>query len=271
VAEQGSQRRVTRKTCSGAAPSGPTRGLPPLLAARAVLNWPPRAARYLMAPAKNVIRVLVADDHPVVRRGLRSCLADQPGVRLVGEAADGEEAARQTRELQPDVVLVDLHMPRRDGLELTEWLGREMPQVKVIILSSHTRPEYVQRLVQAGARGYLLKDCSAEELLEAIRRVDAGDVFFSPQVAQLALRQYVSGRGQPRPADRLSRREREVLVQIAGGLSNKEIASRLGVSVRTIETHRERVMRKLNIHSVAGLTRFALAEGLVSPDSAPAR
>lgn len=217
-----------------------------------------------------MIRVLVADDHPVVRKGLRSCLADQPHLQLVGEAADGEEAARKARELLPDVALLDINMPRLDGLQVTELLRREAPKVKVLVLSIHSRPEYVQRIIQAGARGYVLKDSSPDQLVQAIERVHAGDVFFSPQVAQLALRQYVGSGGKPQPSDKLSCREREVLVQIAGGSSNKEIASRLGVSVRTIETHRERIMRKLNIHSVAGLTKFAITRGLISLDEPPA-
>ena len=223
-----------------------------------------------MGRPKNVIRVLVADDHPVVRKGLRSCLADQPHLQLVGEAADGEEAARKARELLPDVALLDINMPRLDGLQVTELLRREAPKVKVLVLSIHSRPEYVHRIIQAGARGYVLKDSSPDQLVQAIERVYAGDVFFSPQVAQLALRQYVGSGGKPQPSDKLSRREREVLVQIAGGSSNKEIASRLGVSVRTIETHRERIMRKLNIHSVAGLTKFAITRGLISLDEPPA-
>jgi two-component system nitrate/nitrite response regulator NarL len=223
-----------------------------------------------MGRAKNVIRVLVADDHPVVRKGFRSCLADRPHLQLVGEAADGEEAARLARELLPDVALVDINMPRMDGLQVTALLRREVPKVKVLVLSGHSGADYVQRIIQAGARGYVLKDSSPEDLVRAIERLHAGDVFFSPQVAQLALRQYVGSGGEPQPCDKLSRREREVLVQIAGGLSNKEIASRLGVGVRTIETHRERIMRKLKIHSVAGLTKFAITRGLISLDESPA-
>ena len=212
------------------------------------------------------IRVLVVDDHPVVRRGLSACLADRPTLKVVGAAGDGEEAIRLARSLKPDIVLMDINMPRMDGLQVTEVLRRDMPNSRVVILSVHNRPEYVQRVINAGARGYLLKDAPAEELVRVLELVHRGEVFFSPAVAQSALNQYVTSGGSPRSLSRISRREREVLALVAEGKSNKEIASALGVSVRTIETHRERIMRKLDLHSVAALTKFAVAQGLASLD-----
>jgi len=214
--------------------------------------------------SKQPIRVLLVDDHPVVRRGLTSCLALHGQVKVVGEAGDGQEGIRKAKELCPDVVLMDIDMPQMNGLSATEILNRESPDIKVLILSMHRQPEYVVRILQSGARGYVLKEATPEELIGAIQSVQAGETFFSPEIARLALNQFVQGPGEgPHPAQ-LSNREREVLVAIAEGLSNKEIAGRLNVGVRTVETHRERIMRKLDIHSVAGLTKFAIAKGMVA-------
>jgi DNA-binding NarL/FixJ family response regulator len=210
------------------------------------------------------IRVLLVDDHPVVRRGLSSCLALNSHILIVGEASDGREALKKAKELTPDIILMDIDMPQINGLSATEMLRRDNPNLKVLILSMHRHPEYVLRILQSGARGYVLKEASADELLRAIETVHSGQTFFSSEVARVALNQFVHGPGEGPQPGQLSNREREVLVAIAEGLSNKEIASRLGVGVRTIETHRERIMRKLNIHSVAGLTKFAIAKGLVA-------
>ena len=212
---------------------------------------------------KKRVRLLLADDHPVVRKGISSCLAGHDQLQIVGEAADGEEALRKARELAPDIILMDIDMPRMNGLTVTEMLRKELPRIKVLILSIHSNTEYVMRIIQSGASGYILKEAPPEELLRAIETVNNGEAFFSPEVARAALNKYVHSGGEM-PAGQLTRREREVLVQIADGLSNKEIASKLGVGVRTVETHRERIMRKLNIHSVAGLTKFAISKGLIS-------
>jgi two-component system, NarL family, nitrate/nitrite response regulator NarL len=216
-----------------------------------------------VSATKQTIRVLVADDHPVVRKGLHSCLARQEGLKIVGEAADGQEAVRKALELAPDVVLMDISMPNLSGLAATEMLRKEAPPVKVLILSVHGNKEYLYRIIQAGAHGYVSKEASPEELLRAIESVHKGAPFFSPEAAQAALSQIVNNGGKAEPFAQLTDREREVLVLIAEGQSNKEIAGRLGIGVRTIETHRERIMRRLDIHSIAGLTKFAIANGLV--------
>ncbi|HTL57811.1 MAG TPA: response regulator transcription factor [Candidatus Limnocylindrales bacterium] len=226
-------------------------------------NSAPQSAIGQLRKSKG-IRVLLVDDHPVVRRGLAACLSLQGNISIVGEAADGREAIQKAKELAPDVVLMDIDMPQINGLSATEMLRRQDPNLKVLILSMHHHPEYVLRILQSGARGYVLKEASPEELLRAIETVQAGETFFSSDVARVALNQFVHGPGEGPRATQLSNREREVLVAIAEGLSNKEIACRLGVGVRTVETHRERIMRKLNIHSVAGLTKFAIAKGLIT-------
>jgi len=220
-----------------------------------------------MSVAKKKIKVLIVDDHPVVRKGLHSCLANREHLKIVGEAADGAEAMLKVKELLPDIVLMDIGMPGMDGLAVTERLRKESPQTKVLVLSMHSTRDYVLRIIKAGARGYVLKDAPTDELVRAIEVVYAGDAFFSPSVARIALNQYVAESDDRDPMSRLSEREREVLVQIAEGKSNKEIAVKLGIGVRTIETHRERTMRKLDIHSVAGLTKFAIAHGMISMDA----
>jgi DNA-binding NarL/FixJ family response regulator len=209
------------------------------------------------------IRVLVADDHPVVRRGLSACLAQSTQVQVVGEACDGQDALRKAKQLSPDVVLLDIDMPLLNGLTVADMLRKENPSIKVLILSMHKDSDYVLRILQSGARGYVLKQAPTEEMLKAIELIHAGETYFSQDVARMALNQFVRGPGEGPHTGQVSAREREVLIAIAEGLSNKEIACRLGVGVRTIETHRERIMRKLNIHSVAGLTKFAISKGLV--------
>jgi two-component system, NarL family, nitrate/nitrite response regulator NarL len=216
---------------------------------------------------KQIIKVLVADDHPVVRKGLQSCLARQGHIRMVGEAADGDEALRKTRELKPDVVLMDITMPGMNGLAVTEVLRKELPQVKVLVLSVHSNKDSIFRVIQAGAHGYVSKEAPADEVLQAIESVNAGEPFFSEEIARAALSEFVNSGGKKEPFSQLTSREREVLVEIAEGKSNKEIADDLHIGVRTIETHRERIMRRLNIHSVAGLTKYAIANGLVSLDA----
>ena len=191
-------------------------------------------------------------------------------MKVVGEAADGDEALRMARELSPDVVLMDINMPGMNGLAVTEVLRKEVPNMKVLILSVHSNKEYIFRVIQAGAHGYVSKEAPPEELVRAIESVYAGEPHFSEDIARAALSEFVNTGGKKEPFAQLTIREREVLVLIAEGASNKEIADRLSIGVRTIETHRERIMRRLNIHSVAGLTKYAIANGLISLESGPA-
>jgi two-component system, NarL family, nitrate/nitrite response regulator NarL len=211
----------------------------------------------------SMIRILLVDDHPIVRKGIISCLAKHPRIRIVGEARDGHDAVEKARSLNPDVILMDFDMPNMNGAAATELLRSQQPGAKVLILSMHRNSDHVMRVIESGARGYVLKEAHPDELVQAIETVQSGQAFFSPELARAALNQFVRG-AEGRPGCQLTAREREVLVQIAEGYSNKEIASRLNLGVRTVETHRERVMRKLNIHSVAGLTKYALSKGLVS-------
>lgn len=216
---------------------------------------------------KSRIRVLLVDDHPVVRRGIAACLSRHEQLQLVGEAADGREALEKCRALLPDVVVTDVEMPVMNGAELVAALNRELPAVRVLVLSVYHTPGHVLRMVQAGAAGYMFKEAAPEELVRGIERVAQGEPFFSEDVAQIALNQVVRGNGSG--VQSLTVREREVLIRIADGKSNKEIADALGLGVRTVETHRERAMRKLDIHSVAGLTKYALSQGWINLSDDP--
>ncbi len=218
-----------------------------------------------MPADKPRLRVLLADDHPLVREGIKACLNGEPGIEVVGEAANGAEAVDEARKLVPDLVLMDLNMPRLNGLEATALLRRELPQVRMLVFTIHHESHYVTQAVRAGAHGYIAKDAPPTELVAAVRRVGDGGSYFSSEAAQSFVGAHVgaSGRNGRARVATLSMRELEVLKLIADGMSNKQIAARLGVGARTVETHREHIMRKLGIHSVAGITRFAIAQGLV--------
>ena len=218
------------------------------------------------------IKLLLVDDHPIVLDGIKTHLVEQKDLEVVGEAANGQEALRKAKLLLPDVVLMDITMPHMNGLEATAQLRKQLPQCKVLILTMHESREYIAQIMRLGARGYLLKDCSPAELVVAIKTVHQGEVYFSPSISRLLVQGIVDGR---RPEDiegppALTDRECEVLSLIAEGLLNKQIADRLGIGVRTIETHRERIMRKLDIHTVAGLTKYAISRGMTTmPPSMP--
>ena len=213
------------------------------------------------------IRVILADDHTVVRQGLRALLAAEDDIDIVGEAENGRQAIQLVKKLLPDVVVMDIAMPVLNGLEATRQISRAVPSAKVLILSSYSDDEYVQQLTEAGAAGYLVKQTAGNELLKAIREAQRGNAYFSPAIAKRLRDQcrdaFVSGQPGRRRADYLTTREAEVLQLIAEGRANKQIAAELCISIKTVEKHRQQVMNKLNIHDVAGLTRHAISKGII--------
>lgn len=221
-----------------------------------------------MKSSKRKVRLLLVDDHPVVRRGIRTSLGKRSRFEVVGEAANGKEAVAKARELSPDIVLMDLYMPQMDGMEATLLLRKETPKVKVLILSVSYDKESILEVIRSGARGYVFKNAPPEELLQAIKCVARGETYFNSDAARLVLNHCLTegaGNGTDR-CRQLTGREMQVLAMIADGQTNREIATRLNVSVRTIEAHREHIMRKLNVHSVVGLTRYAIARRIIRLD-----
>ncbi len=208
-----------------------------------------------------MIRILLADDHVLVRQGFKMILSAQPDMQIVGEAANGREAVEAGEKLQPDVVLMDVTMPELNGIEATRRLVTASPRTRVLALSMHKDAVYVREILRAGARGYLLKDSADADLIAAVRSVAKGEGYLSPSVSDAVLTDY--RRHVTDPLDLLTTREREVLQMIAEGKTNKEIATTLNLSVYTIEAHRGRVMEKLNLHSTGELVRFALRSGLI--------
>lgn len=214
-----------------------------------------------------VLRVLVADDHAVVREGIRTILDAMPGVECVGEARDGVEVLAQVEALDPDVVVLDVSMPKRTGLEVAAELREQGRRTRILVLSMHDHPEYVLQAVRAGADGYLLKSAPPAEVRRAVTAVANGESVFAGDVAKqlgAAIREEAVQQRERQLLDGLTPREREVLVQVASGRTSREIATALGISPRTVEAHRESLMRKLEIRTVAGLTRFALEMGLTA-------
>lgn len=211
------------------------------------------------------IRVLVADDHAIVRTGIRHVLESEPGFEVVGEASTGAEALELAAALHPHVAVLDISMPGESGLRVAAELRQRCPETQVLILSMHDNTEYVLESLRAGAHGYLLKDTAATELRGAIRAVRRGESFFSPPIAGRLSAVFRGDQGEPASPTlgQLTARERQVLVGVAQGHTNREIALQLGISHRTVETHRENLMKKLGVRTVAGLTRLALEAGLV--------
>jgi DNA-binding NarL/FixJ family response regulator len=209
------------------------------------------------------IRVLLAEDHTIVRKGLRSLLEDEANIQVVGEAEDGREAVRMTQELLPDVVLMDISMPGLSGLEATRQIKERFPEVNVLVLTRHANEEYVLQILQAGASGYVVKKAAPAELMLAIQAVYRGDSFLSPAISREVIEEYTRRAGA-NDYDRLTDREREVLQLIAEGRSNREIAELLHVSMKTVENHRANLMDKLGLRSVAELTRYAIRKGIIS-------
>jgi DNA-binding NarL/FixJ family response regulator len=210
------------------------------------------------------LRILIVDDHDVVRAGLRSILERQTDIEVVGEAPDGRQGLELVRKLGPNVVLMDLSMPELNGLEATRQVKAQDANTKVIVLSMHADRHYVSEVLKAGASGYLLKNAAARELVDAVRAAAAGRVYLSPQIAEVVVEDYrrLIPESQSNAFRDLSSREREVLQLLAEGKQTKEIAAALHLSPKTVESHRGQIMAKLNLHSVAELTKFAIREGL---------
>ena len=216
----------------------------------------------------NPIRVLLVDDQAIVRAGIRAMLRDLDEIEVVGEASNGQEALAMIDSSRPDVLLMDLAMPVMNGLEATAVLAREAPNLRVIIISVHTGEDYVERALRLGAAGYLAKDTNAHELELAIRTVADGETYVAPSISmQVVVEHYRQPGRDAGAADALTPRQQEVLKWIAEGKATKEIARILGISVKTVETHRTQLMERLHIHHTVGLVRYAMRAGLIPPET----
>jgi DNA-binding NarL/FixJ family response regulator len=219
--------------------------------------------------AEKRITLLVADDHTIVRRGLVSLLSLGGAMEVVGEASDGRSAVDLALQLEPDVVLMDISMPVLNGLEATSRIKKQAPHIKVLILSAHDKEEYILQVIRSGASGYLLKNSSSEDLYAAIRSVHCGHAFFSPSISQVLLETYLKASTadqadqEPRVESLLTLREREILQLIAEGNTHQKIADLLHISARTVDTHSNNIMKKLDIHDSAGLVTYAIKNGIV--------
>ncbi len=214
------------------------------------------------------MRVLLADDHTLVRKGIRALLQALPGVEVVAETADGREALALIEQHRPDVALLDITMPGLNGLEVAARSAKLSPQTRIVILSMHAGEAYVAQALSAGVAGYLLKDAADDELAIALKAVARGDVYLSPRISRQIVERYTrAAAAEPDPLAGLTARQREILQLVAEGRSSKEIAGMLQVSVKTVESHRGQIMERLGIHDVTGLVRFAIRVGLVSADS----
>jgi two-component system, NarL family, response regulator NreC len=212
------------------------------------------------------LRILLADDHGIVRRGLKSLLESQPGLTVIGEAADGLEALRLCGELTPDLLIIDISMPKMHGIEVASRVQKLERPPAVIILSMHADESYIMRALGAGARGYLVKDATDEDLIPAVRAVASGKPFFSPTVTAVLMEDYVRqlrARGLSDSYELLTDREREILQLLAEGRSNKDVAALLDVGLSTVETHRANLMQKLNLHNTAEIVLYAMRKGII--------
>jgi two-component system response regulator NreC len=213
------------------------------------------------------LRILLADDHTLLRQGLRKILQERPDWEVVAEAGDGREAVRQTLAVQPDIAILDIGMPLLNGIEATRQIVRRLPDIHVLILSMHANEAYIVQALKAGAKGYLLKDSADTDLIRGVAAVASGKSFFSPAVAKVMLDDYVRHLTEKGIADRfdsLSEREREIFQLVAEGHSNKEIAELLSVSPTTVETHRAHILQKLDVHNTAELVLYAVRRGVIS-------
>jgi len=209
-------------------------------------------------------RLLLVDDHAVVRSGLRMLLENQAGLEIVGEAGTGRAALALVKELQPNIVLMDIGLPDMSGIEVTRQIKQQWPGVAVVALTIHEDAEYFFKMLQAGISGYVPKRAAPEELLAALQTAIDGDVYLYPSLAKLLVKDYLSGeREVSGKVDGLTEREQEVLTQLAAGASNDEIATALGISSKTVNRHRENIMRKLNLHSRADLVKYAIRKGII--------
>ncbi len=211
------------------------------------------------------IRILLADDHTILRNGIRALLEDEPGMTVVGEAEDGRSAVTLACQLEPDVVVMDIAMPLLNGLEATRQIKRQCPRVRVLILTMHDNEEYIRQVLEAGAMGYVLKDAAAKELISAIRAVYHGEAVLSPAITRLVIEDYLRW-GGIRPVDvdnKLSPRERELLQLVAEGYTNKQIAEILTISVKTVQAHRMSLMQKLDLHDKGDLIKYAIQKKII--------
>ena len=213
------------------------------------------------------ITVLLADDHTLMRQGVRALLQGQSDIEVIGEAETGRQAVERTRTLKPDVIVMDVAMPLLNGLEATRRILKQNPSCRVLILSTYSDDEYVHQLTEAGAAGYLLKDSAVTDLVKAIREAHQGRSYFSPPIARRLMahfrERFIRGVPVKKRTDSLTPRESEVLQLIAEGKANKQIAAELGLGVKTVEHHRQQMMKKLNIHEIASLTRYAISKGII--------
>ena len=212
-------------------------------------------------------RIVIAEDHTILREGLRALISSNPNFDIVGEAEDGRDAIRCVEKLTPDLILLDLSMPRMNGMEAIKEIKKQCPETKILVLTVHRTEEYILATLRAGANGYVLKDATHAELLMAIKSVLMGKRYLSPGVSEKVIEGYLEGRKTLRsstPWDTLTQREREVLKLIAEGYKNKEIADYLYISVKTVEKHRANLMKKLDLHSTSSLTAFAMEKGLMN-------